>query len=77
MQRHIPENLAEKLRAIGRIEEEHRQVTVVFADITGFISLCEGRGQEKVAEFTDAVLRELSEAVYLFEGYVDKFIGAR
>jgi class 3 adenylate cyclase/tetratricopeptide (TPR) repeat protein len=75
LQRHIPENLAVKLRAVGRIEEEHRQVTVVFADITGFISLCEGRDQEKVAEFTDAVLRELSEAVYLFEGYVDKFIG--
>ena len=75
LQRHIPENLIAKLRAAGRIEEEHRQVTVVFADITGFISLCEGRDQEEIAEFTDAVLRELSEAVYLFEGYVDKFIG--
>ena len=75
VQRHIPENLAAKLRAAGRIEEEHRQVTVVFADITGFLSLCEGRDQEEVATFTDAVLRELSGAVYLFEGYVDKFIG--
>jgi len=75
VQRHIPENLAAKLRAVGRIEEEHRQVTVVFADITGFLSVCEGRDQEEVATFTDAVLRELSEAVYLFEGYVDKFIG--
>lgn len=75
LQRHIPENLAEKLRAIGRMEEEHRQVTVIFADITGFTSLCEERGQEEVAAFTDAVLRELSEAVYGFEGYVDKFLG--
>lgn len=75
LQRHVPEALAEKLKAIGRIEEERRQVTVIFADITGFTTLCEERDKETVASFTDAVLRELSEAVYLHEGYVDKFLG--
>ncbi len=60
---------------LGRIEEEHRQVTVIFADITGFTALCEERSQEEVAVVTDAVLRVLSESVYRFEGYVDKFLG--
>ncbi|HEY5999681.1 MAG TPA: adenylate/guanylate cyclase domain-containing protein [bacterium] len=73
--RHIPPALAEKLGGLGRIGEERRQVTVVFADITGFTALCEGRDQEEVAAFTDAVLRELSAPVYHYEGYVDKFIG--
>jgi len=75
VRRHLPAALAEKIAAIGRIAEERRQVTVIFADITGFTTLCEEHDQETVAAFSDAVLRELSEAVYLHEGNVDKFLG--
>ena len=72
---HIPEKLANKLDEIGHIKEEKRQVTVLFADLVGFTSLCESFDQEFISSLTSEVLKELSEAVYKYEGYVDKFLG--
>ncbi len=72
---HPPRELGEKARALGRIEGERKQVTVLFADISGFTTLSERLDAEEVAAITDAVLREMAAAVYEFEGYIDKFIG--
>ena len=75
MQSYIPRELARKMRALGRIEGERKQVTVVFADISGFTALSERLDPEDVAVLTNEVLKELAEAVYQYEGYIDKFIG--
>jgi len=75
LQSYLPRQLAEKMRATGRIEGERKQVTVLFADLSGFTALAERLDAEEVALLTNEALKEMAEAVYLYEGYIDKFIG--
>ena len=75
LQSYVPQQLADKTRAAGQIEGERRQVTVVFADISGFTALSERLDPEDVASLVNDCLKELAQAVYQYEGMVDKFIG--
>jgi class 3 adenylate cyclase/tetratricopeptide (TPR) repeat protein len=75
LQSYIPRQLADKIRASGHVEGERRQVTVVFADISGFTALSERLDPEEVASFSNDCMKELADAVYQHEGMVDKFIG--
>jgi class 3 adenylate cyclase len=75
LQSYVPKQLADKTRAAGQIEGERRQVTVVFADISGFTALSERLDPEEVAGLVNDCLKELAQAVYQYEGMVDKFIG--
>ncbi len=75
LQSYVPKQLADKTRAAGQIEGERRQVTVVFADISGFTALSERLDPEDVASLVNDCLKELAQAVYQYEGMVDKFIG--
>jgi class 3 adenylate cyclase len=75
LQSYVPPQLADKARAAGQIEGERRQVTVVFADISGFTALSERLDAEDVAGLVNDCLKELALAVYQYEGMVDKFIG--
>ena len=75
LQSYIPKQLADKIRASGRVEGERRQVTVVFADISGFTAMSERLDPEEVASFSNDCMKELIAAVYQYEGMVDKFIG--
>ncbi|MGH2521335.1 MAG: adenylate/guanylate cyclase domain-containing protein, partial [Anaerolineales bacterium] len=75
LQSYLPKELAEKMHAMGRIEAERKQVTVLFADISGFTALSEQLDPEEVTALTNEALKELAEAVYQYEGYIDKFIG--
>ncbi|HWY50168.1 MAG TPA: adenylate/guanylate cyclase domain-containing protein [Chthoniobacterales bacterium] len=75
LQSYIPKQLADKIRTSGHIEGERRQVTVIFADISGFTALSERLDAEEVASFANDCMKELTAAVYHYEGMVDKFIG--
>lgn len=75
LQSYIPRQLADKIRATGHIQGERRQVTVIFADVSGFTALSETLDPEEVASFMNECLKELAEAVYQYEGMVDSFIG--
>jgi class 3 adenylate cyclase/tetratricopeptide (TPR) repeat protein len=75
LQSYIPKQLADKIRRSGHIQGERRQVTVVFADISGFTGLSERLDPEEVASFVNDCMKELVDAVYQYEGMVDKFIG--
>ena len=75
IQRHLPPELAAKMGATGRSGGERKQVTVLFADISGFTALGERLDPEDVVTLTNEVLKELAEAVYQYEGYIDKFVG--
>ena len=72
---YIPKQLADKMRTCGQIEGERRQVTVLFADISGFTALSERTEAEDLAVLMSDCLKELVQAVYQYEGMVDKFIG--
>ena len=75
LQSYIPKQLADKIRRSGHIQGERRQVTVIFADISGFTALSERLDPEEVASFVNDCMKELVDAVYQYEGMVDKFIG--
>jgi class 3 adenylate cyclase/tetratricopeptide (TPR) repeat protein len=55
--------------------EERRVVTVVFADIVGFTTLSERLDPEDVRELSATVLGRLAEAITLYGGTIDKFMG--
>jgi len=71
----LPPGLAAKMRAASVGEGERKQVTVLFADISGFTSIAERLDVEELAALVDEALRALADAVFAHEGYVDKFIG--
>jgi len=75
LQRYMPKQLTDKIRASGHIEGERRQVTVVFADLSGFTPLAERLGPEEVTLVVSDCMKELIEAVYQYEGMVHQIIG--
>ena len=71
----MPKQLTDKIRASGHIEGERRQVTVVFADLSGFTPLAERLDPEEVTAVVNDCMKELIEAVYQYEGMVHQIIG--
>ncbi|MEK6277113.1 MAG: adenylate/guanylate cyclase domain-containing protein, partial [Actinomycetota bacterium] len=55
--------------------EERRQVSVLFADLSGYTAVAERMDPEAVKSLLDRTLRKLGEEVTRFGGSVDKFIG--
>src|SRR5205823_9012610 len=68
--------VAEKLvEAGGRLPEERRLITALFADISGFTSLADRLDPEQLLEVIDPVISGLSSVVGRYGGYVEKFAG--
>src|SRR5919199_4935605 len=63
------------VEAGGRLTEERRLVTALFADISGFTSLAERLDPEQLLEVIDPVVSALSNVVGRYEGFVEKFAG--
>jgi class 3 adenylate cyclase/tetratricopeptide (TPR) repeat protein len=59
----------------GRLTEERRLVTALFADISGFSRLADQLDPEQLLEVIDPIIRRLSNLVGRYEGYVEKFAG--
>jgi class 3 adenylate cyclase len=57
------------------LPEERRQVTVVFADLSGYTAVAERMDPESVKSLVDRSLQRLGEEVDRFGGRVDKYIG--
>ncbi len=72
----IPESLVKKiLLTKDTIEKERKDVTVVFADISGFTTMSEKLDPEELTNIMNECFRKLSAMVYRYEGIIDKFIG--
>jgi class 3 adenylate cyclase/predicted ATPase len=61
--------------ATDRLPEERRQVTVLFADLSGYTAVAERMDPEAVKALVDRVLMRLGEEVERYGGTVDKYIG--
>jgi class 3 adenylate cyclase/tetratricopeptide (TPR) repeat protein len=57
------------------LPEERRQVSVLFADLSGYTGYAEQTDPETVKQLLDRTLRKLGEEVIRFGGRVDKYIG--
>jgi adenylate cyclase len=56
-------------------EADRRQVTVLFADLSGFTSLAERLDPEEVRAFQNALFEALGQAIERYDGFVEKFVG--
>lgn len=63
----------------ARIEGDRRQVTIIFADISGFTALNNAAKTpadvEQVVRLINLVLAELSQVIFEYDGYIDKYVG--
>ena len=56
-------------------EADRRQVTVLFADLSGFTSLAERLDPEEVRAFQTALFEIFAQAIARYDGFVEKFVG--
>jgi len=75
LDKYLGHDVAELLLSDSITHGENRQVIVLFADIEGFTSMCEGRGPEDVMSILNLFLETMANAILENEGTVDKFIG--
>jgi class 3 adenylate cyclase/tetratricopeptide (TPR) repeat protein len=78
LQARVPAALADKARrtkASGPSDIERRNVTVLFADLSGFTALGERFDPEIIRDFQDDLFDEIASVVYAHEGFVEKFVG--
>jgi adenylate cyclase len=70
-----PEVAAWLMRDGAALGGEEREVTILFSDLRGFSSFCEGRGPAEVVGMLNRYLARMSAAIEAEGGVIDKFIG--
>ena len=72
----LPKSLAEKILASrASMEGERKQVTVLFADVTGFTSMSEKLDPEDTHNLISQALTFITEEVHRYEGTIAQFLG--
>ncbi|MGH7349164.1 MAG: double zinc ribbon domain-containing protein, partial [Candidatus Rokuibacteriota bacterium] len=56
-------------------DTDRRQVTILFADLSGFTALSERLDPEEVRAFQSALFEALAQAIARYDGFVEKFVG--
>src|SRR6267143_2461965 len=73
---YTPKHLAEKiLTSKSSLEGERKQVTVLFADVSGFTSLAEQRDPEDIHRLMHHAFELMLAEVHRYEGTVNQFLG--
>src|SRR5437899_1954970 len=73
---YTPKHLAEKiLTSRGALEGERKQVTVMFADVSGFTMMSERLDPEEVHSIMDRAFEVILAAVHNYEGTINQFLG--
>jgi len=70
----LPETMKNKILS-AKIEGERKNVTVLFADVSGFTELSEKLDPEEVTDIINNLFKVLIAIVYEYEGTIDKLIG--
>jgi class 3 adenylate cyclase len=73
--RHIPETLAERIRAAGAVAGERKRATVFFCDLVGSTAIAEKLDPEEYRELLELYLELVLEEIYRFEGIVNQLAG--
>src|SRR2546425_5532923 len=73
---YTPHHLAEKILSTrSAIEGEHKQVTVLFADLKGSMDLSESIDPEEWHKIMERFFQILTDGVHRFEGTVNQYTG--
>ncbi|MFQ5946926.1 MAG: adenylate/guanylate cyclase domain-containing protein [Anaerolineae bacterium] len=73
---YTPKHLVEKvLTTRSAIEGERKQVTVLFADVSGFTGISEALDPEEVHRLMDRCFDILMREIHRFEGTINQFTG--
>jgi class 3 adenylate cyclase/tetratricopeptide (TPR) repeat protein len=73
---YTPRHLAEKILTSKRsLEGERKQITILFADLTGSTELLADRDPEEARKILDPVLQIMMDAVHHYEGTVNQVMG--
>ena|GEM_PF-847261 len=76
--RYLPARVIEKIKVdpySKRIDGERRNITVVFADLSGFTALSETMDAEDIASVINEFFTRMVRIVHKYGGSVDKFLG--
>lgn len=75
--RYVPRSLVFKLlrEGSGSAAPQERQVAVLFTDVVGFTSICEGMDARATADFVNHHLTLIGSVVEQHGGTIDKYIG--
>jgi class 3 adenylate cyclase len=75
-QTYTPKHLADRiLTSRAALEGEHKQVTVLIADLERSMELLADRDPDDARKFIDPVLEHMMEAVHRYEGTVNQVMG--
>lgn len=77
-QRYLPPRVSEKIKIDPRakkVEGERKDITVLFADLTGFTALSETMDAEDIARIINDFFTRMVKIVHKYGGSVDKFLG--
>jgi class 3 adenylate cyclase/tetratricopeptide (TPR) repeat protein len=73
---YTPEHLATKiLTSRSTLDDERKQVTVMFADLKGSMELLANRDPEEARKLLDPILERMMDAVHRYEGTVNQVMG--
>ncbi len=76
--RYMTPGVAERVMALGEdalMVGERKEVTVLFSDIRGYTTLSESLEATQVVELLNQYFETMVEAIFNYEGTLDKFIG--
>lgn len=77
VRRYLPEALVRNMATLDltQIESQEREITAMFADVRGFTRFSEGLAPEELMRIINKYMTIASDAIGLFEGIVDKYLG--
>lgn len=76
--RYVSNQVAEKIIETGKLPEvqgERRKITVLFCDVRNFTTLAERLAPEEVVGLLNEAFEVMIDAVFKYQGMLDKFLG--